>query len=250
MLSSITGNASSSRTLLRSINRTRTPLHCSHTHAASSFHFQSPLPLQRRSLSSSTVGTRFLSFQNVRALGHTSFAAQKGTRSFFSTPKPELKENGGGQSQSDSNHHTRELEAIFRKELDRVKGRVNEPDVSVQARRQRSALLKQAQSDLERWEAHCGERRTSGAKPTETRTIKEQAQFLWILNLTIGADSLSLKPLWTAQERKEILTKKKAVEDKLHKDPRYSKSSVFLHFLLDLVFQACIFGILWILWPF
>lgn len=122
MLSSLAGNASSSRTLLRSINRIRTPLYCSHTHAESSFHFQSPLQLQHRSLSSSTVGTRSLSFQKVCALGHTSFAAQKGTRSFFSTPKPGSKENGAGQSRSGLNHHTREIKAVFYKDLAKFKG--------------------------------------------------------------------------------------------------------------------------------
>lgn len=36
-----------------------------------------------------------------------------GTRSFFSTPKPRAKEGSGGKSRSDSDYHTRELEAIF-----------------------------------------------------------------------------------------------------------------------------------------
>ncbi|CAO1603462.1 hypothetical protein XANCAGTX0491_007050 [Xanthoria calcicola] len=371
VLSSLTGNANGSRTLLLSINKSIIPLHCSHTHAASSLHFQSPLQLQHRSLSRSTVGTRFLSFQKVRALGHTSFAAQKGTRNFFSTPKLGSKENGGGQSRSYSNHHTRELETIFykdlakfkenvrtsnprtarhqwvsrksklailgavvkiweascedwttntkilnstlkeqyefvkivkfvvwidslfepelwtwqerealkaeskaleywaakdlewsqavagapeagdyythdletlfRRELERVNGRVNDPDVPMLARMLRFAMLMQAQSEFGRWQILCGLRRTSGAKPTETRTIEEQARFLGILKGVLKRDSRSRKPLWTAQEREEMLAVEEALENQLQNDPRYSKSSVFLHFLLNLVFQACYF---------
>lgn len=322
-----------------------------------------------------------MSFQKVYTLlGHTSFAAQKGTRSFFLTPKLGSKENGGGQSQSNSNHHTRELEAIlfkdlakfkedvrtanprtarhqwvsrksklailgavvkiweascedwtantkilnltlkeqyefvkivkfvvwidsliepelwtwqerealkaeskaleywaakdpewsqavagapeagdyythdletlFRRELERVKGRVNDPDVPMLARMLRLAMLMQAQSEFGRWAILCGLRRTSGAKPTEIRTIEEQARFLRILKGVLKRDSRSRKPLWTAQEREEMLAVEEALENQLQNDPRYSKSSVFLHLLLDLVFQACIFGILWKLWPF
>ncbi|KAI4279852.1 MAG: hypothetical protein L6R38_004912 [Xanthoria sp. 2 TBL-2021] len=121
-------------------------------------------------------------------------------------------------------YYIRDLEALFRKELDKVKSRVNDPDVPMLARMQRFARLGRTQNEFKRWKAQCRQRRLSETKSTEIRTVQEQDRFLRILKRVMKRDSWSINPLWTAQERVDRLTVRKAVEDKVQEDPRHSKA--------------------------
>lgn len=65
-----------------------------------------------------------------------------------------------------SDYYSRDLKAIFRKELDRVESRAIDPDVPVLARMQRSPRLGRTQNQLTLWKALCLQRRLSETKST------------------------------------------------------------------------------------
>ncbi|KAL8782958.1 MAG: hypothetical protein Q9213_004965 [Squamulea squamosa] len=121
-----------------------------------------------------------------------------------------------------ANHYTRDLEALFLEDLDRVKSRGDDPDVPMLARSQRYATLHFSQTDIEQWEAECQQRKRRNNHSTEVRTIEEQARFLKIVKDIVDLDSGSRDPLWTMEERNDIMTVRKAVEDRLGEDSHYS----------------------------
>lgn len=66
-------------------------------------------------------------------------------------------------------------------------------------------------------------------------------------------DSWSINPLWTAQERVDILTVRKAVENKVQDDPHHSKAFDLMGFNIDFLLEVCVLRVLSIprkLWPF
>ncbi|KAL8775336.1 MAG: hypothetical protein Q9209_000343 [Squamulea sp. 1 TL-2023] len=121
-----------------------------------------------------------------------------------------------------ASHYTRDMEALFLGDLDRVKSRVDDPDVSMLARSQRNATLQKTQSNIEQWKAECQQRKLRNPHSTEIRTIEKQARFLKIVKDIVELDSGSKDPLWTTEEQNDIMTVRKAAEDRLREDPHYS----------------------------
>ncbi|KAL8855011.1 MAG: hypothetical protein Q9221_000207 [Calogaya cf. arnoldii] len=163
-----------------------------------------------------------------------------------------------GENSTAGDYYTRDLEILFRNELDRVKGRVSDanvpasakwanlvstlkeqrtklervmsqvkgpnmpikdPNMSMLARSQKSATL--ALITLKEWKSKSDQRRLSSTGSMEIRTIEEQLRFLNTVKHALELDSWHKPHLWTAQERKDLMTIIEVVEGRVQEDPRY-----------------------------